>query len=127
MLNDIVTKCFFSTSRSLEQVSRTKLHLMAAIEDSPERQFNWLKFVVDSIVNQTLKLSYDGTSFVKKEKILFGTKMGFLIENLLEDREYILSEGAFPKTKVMFRKGGKSKKERPSESSVAEEVEEEET
>lgn len=42
-LLDIVAKCLMSTE-SLEQVSRPKIRLMAAIEDSPKVEFNWLKF-----------------------------------------------------------------------------------
>lgn len=53
VLNDIVVKCLLSTSGSLEQVSRTKLHLMVVIEDFPNRQFNWLKFIVDSMMKHT--------------------------------------------------------------------------
>lgn len=116
-----MAKYLLSTSRSLEQVSKTKLSMMAAIEDSPEKNFNWLKFIIDSIVKQTSKLSYNGIAFTKKGRILFGTKICYIIDNCDSEKQFILSSNPFPRNRIIFRRNIRGKREKQSEISAAEE------
>lgn len=60
ILLDIVSKCLMSTCGSLEQIRKSKLRLVAAIEESPNVDFNWLKFFINtpSVPDQFSKLTF---------------------------------------------------------------------
>lgn len=113
VLNNIVAKCLMSTSGSLEQVSNTKIRLIAAIEDSPRVDFNWLKFLIDCILHQRERLSYSKRAFTKSRKVLYGTKISFLLETLGGENEHFLSGEKFSRNRIMFRKA-KTQKRKPA-------------
>lgn len=114
-----------STTGSLEQVNKTKLRLMATIEDSSTVDFNWLKFLVNYIVDQKKCLTYAKGSLTQSSKILYGTNIGYLIESLREEMESSISTKVFQKNKIMLKdakgRSQKRKKDKASKSSTAEE------
>lgn len=104
------------------------MRLMTAIEDSPERDFNWLHFLIKCISDQAKHLNKEGDDVVTKGRILHATKISYILEAFCEEEDIFVTFKAFSTTKVMFRKlkTQRRKKEKASET-VQEETAEEES
>lgn len=103
VLFDIVSKNLMSTSESLEQVSTPKIKLMTTIKESQHRDFNWMRFLINTVVAQEKEISITDGVVDLKGKVLHASKIAYILESLKDNKDAWHDCQIFSITKLMFK------------------------